>query len=78
MRLLTALFWVMLACASLPAQDALAEKRVALVIGNSAYKHVAKLANPVNDASAVANLLRTAGFDVVEAAFAPTNCFCPP
>jgi hypothetical protein len=46
--------------------DAHADQRVALVIGNSAYQRVPKLPNPVNDARAVAALLRDAGFDVVE------------
>jgi formylglycine-generating enzyme required for sulfatase activity len=41
-------------------------KRVALVIGNSAYQNVGPLANPVNDAEAIATLLKQAGFDVVE------------
>jgi uncharacterized caspase-like protein len=41
-----------------------AEKRVALVIGNSNYQHVGR--NPVNDAAAIATLLRSAGFAVVE------------
>jgi uncharacterized caspase-like protein len=45
---------------------ALAEKRVALVIGNSAYQKVAKLANPANDAAAVAAMFKAAGFDTVE------------
>ena len=31
---------------------AAAEKRVALVIGNSSYEHVPQLANPSNDAAA--------------------------
>ena len=44
---------------------AFAEKRVALVIGNSAYKNVPRLTNPVNDASLVANTFRNAGFDAV-------------
>lgn len=39
------------------------ERRVALVIGNSAYKE-APLRNPVNDARAIAARLRTLGFDV--------------
>jgi len=47
-------------------QPALAEKRVALVIGNSAYQKVAKLSNPANDAAAVASMLKAAGFDSVE------------
>src|SRR6478672_6591256 len=45
---------------------AFAEKRVALVIGNSAYQKVAKLPNPANDAAAVAAMLKAAGFDLVE------------
>jgi uncharacterized caspase-like protein len=50
-----------LACA-----PALAEKRVALVIGNSAYKNVPRLANPVNDAGLVGGMFRNAGFDAVD------------
>jgi Caspase domain len=42
-----------------------AEKRVALVIGNSAYKTVPRLTNPVNDAQLVAAMFKSAGFDVV-------------
>jgi hypothetical protein len=45
---------------------ALAEKRIALVIGNGAYVNVPRLPNPTNDAAAMAGLLRKAGFDVVE------------
>jgi branched-chain amino acid transport system substrate-binding protein len=48
------------------ATPAAAERRVALVIGNSNYAHVAKLANPENDARAVAQTLRTLGFQTVE------------
>jgi len=44
---------------------ALSERRVALVVGNSAYRHVPPLANPVNDAKAVAGALRAAGFGKV-------------
>src|SRR5258705_13481776 len=50
----------------LVSQPALAEKRVALVIGNSAYQKVAKLPNPANDATAIAAMLKAAGFDSVE------------
>jgi hypothetical protein len=46
--------------------SAFAEKRVALVIGNSAYQKVARLPNPANDAAAVAAMLKAAGFDSVE------------
>jgi uncharacterized caspase-like protein len=45
---------------------ALAEKRVALVIGNSGYQKVAPLTNPANDAGAVAAMLKQAGFDSVD------------
>lgn len=40
------------------------EQRVALVIGNAAYKQ-GELSNPVNDARAMASQLRSQGFDVV-------------
>jgi len=40
------------------------EKRVALVIGNAAYKS-GPLVNPVNDARAITKRLRSLGFDVV-------------
>jgi hypothetical protein len=46
--------------------SALAEKRVALVIGNSAYKNVARLANPANDAALVSGMFKKAGFDAVD------------
>lgn len=42
-----------------------AERRVALVIGNSAYPG-APLKNPVNDARDMASALRKLGFDVIE------------
>src|ERR1700680_3577466 len=45
---------------------ALAERRVALVIGNSAYQHVPALGNPTKDAQAMAAMLQKAGFDVVD------------
>ncbi len=45
---------------------ALAEKRVALVIGNSAYQNVVALSNPTNDASAMTATLKAAGFDLVD------------
>lgn len=48
-----------------PAGHAQAERRVALVIGNAAYK-VNPLRNPVNDALDVAASLRGYGFTVIE------------
>ena len=47
-------------------QPAFAEKRVALVLGNSAYQNVARLPNPINDGATVAATLKDAGFDVVD------------
>src|SRR5215471_17180758 len=43
-----------------------ADKRVAFVVGNGAYKNVAQLPNPPIDAKAMAGVLRNVGFDVVE------------
>jgi len=40
-------------------------RRVAMVIGNAAYKNVPELANPRKDADAVATSLRNIGFDSV-------------
>jgi hypothetical protein len=47
---------------------ALAENRLALVIGESAYRAVTPLPNPANDAKAVSKLLNDAGFEVTTAA----------
>ncbi len=52
------------ACLSFSA-PAHAEKRVALVIGNSAYKSVGPLDNPKNDATLMAETLRSLGFTLV-------------
>jgi uncharacterized caspase-like protein len=43
-----------------------ADRRVAFVVGNGAYKKVDMLPNPPIDAKAMASLLRNIGFDVVE------------
>ena len=53
------------AVALLAAPQALAAGRVALVIGNSAYKFTPRLNNSVNDASDIAAALERLGFDVV-------------
>jgi formylglycine-generating enzyme required for sulfatase activity len=45
---------------------ALAERRVALVIGNSAYRHASELTNPRNDAADMAAALKALGFEVVD------------
>ena len=46
--------------------NALADKRVALVIGNSTYVNVPRLPNPANDAPAVADLFKAVHFDSVQ------------
>lgn len=64
--LVKVLFQVWLfALVTLLADPATAERRVALVIGNSAYAKVPTLANPTNDAGAIEALLKKAGFDKV-------------
>jgi uncharacterized caspase-like protein len=49
------------------ADTALADSRVALVIGNSAYQNAQGLSNPVRDAQAMAAMLKNGGFTVVSA-----------
>lgn len=49
---------------SLFSPHAFADKRVALVIGNSNYEKVGRLANPANEANAVSAMLKGFGFDV--------------
>jgi uncharacterized caspase-like protein len=45
---------------------ALADRRVALIIGNGQYQFADKLANTVTDATAIGALLTRSGFDVVD------------
>jgi hypothetical protein len=68
MRYLTVFFSLMCILVAVDAaQDsAKADKRVAFVVGNGAYKNVAQLPNPPIDAKAMAATLRNVGFDVVE------------
>ena len=47
------------------AAPAAAEKRVALVIGNSAYQNVTRLDNPRNDAALMAETLAALGFTLI-------------
>lgn len=53
---------VLAVTASLPA---LADKRVALVIGNGAYKNAVHLPNPKNDAEDIAAALKRSGFETI-------------
>src|SRR5450631_663788 len=64
MRHLTVIF--SLICMIFTAHAAKAERRVAFVVGNGAYKNVAQLPNPPIDARAMAAVLRNVGFEVVE------------
>ena len=64
------LLLLLLLLAALPAAAppaAAQERKVALVIGNGAYQHADTLANPTNDATAVAAALRDLGFEVTVA-----------
>ncbi len=66
----------LLACASLVATPSLVgsdrplpgamQKRVALVVGNSAYRYARRLDNPKNDAMDIGAALKRLGFQVVE------------
>ncbi len=55
--------------ASAPTPSAIAERRVALVIGNSRYEHAASLRNPQGDARAVAEAFERLGFSEVTLQF---------
>ncbi|RWK03010.1 caspase family protein [Mesorhizobium sp.] len=59
---------IFLAAAGLPQANALAAggNRVALVIGNSKYVYAPALPNPASDARLMADVLRKAGFNVIE------------
>ncbi len=60
-KLLAALFCLVLSCAPL-----FAEKRVALVIGNSNYISTTELKNPFYDATDIATVLKRLNFDVIQ------------
>jgi uncharacterized caspase-like protein len=60
-------FAALLALVILPGvAGASTDRRVALVIGNGDYKTAVKLDNPVYDAKAVADRLKSLGFQVIE------------
>jgi uncharacterized caspase-like protein len=50
----------------LTANSAKADRRVAFVVGNGAYRNVQALPNPPIDAKSMAGVLRDVGFEVVE------------
>jgi Caspase domain/Domain of unknown function (DUF4189) len=49
----------------LSAGPAIAEKRIALVVGNSAYQNITRLENPRNDATLMAETLSGLGFTLI-------------
>ena len=65
MRRLVFTFLVVLGFVGPVAAATTPEPRVALVVGNSAYRDM-PLANPANDARLMARTLRGLGFEVVE------------
>jgi len=58
--------WVLACVLPLDLVAAEADRRVALIIGNGAYKHAPALANPVDDAKAVAATFERLHFEVIE------------
>jgi peptidoglycan hydrolase-like protein with peptidoglycan-binding domain len=58
-----------LLCTPIWADRAFAERRVALIIGNSAYQNVPILPNPERDARGIADMFQKAGYEVVTTAF---------
>ncbi|MBN8978754.1 MAG: caspase family protein [Rhizobiales bacterium] len=62
-----ALLGVAVALLTVVASPALAEKRIALVVGNNDYRNVPKLQKAVNDARAMGDTLKKLGFEVMVA-----------
>jgi uncharacterized caspase-like protein len=60
-----AYFIAAFAAALVLVQPAAAQKRVALIVGNSAYTHAGALINPANDAADMAAALREVGIQVI-------------
>jgi len=66
---------LLLASSLMAGGEVAAEKRIALVIGNSAYRD-SPLRNPVNDAADMAEVLRDSGFAVTLLIGIVTTLFC--
>jgi uncharacterized caspase-like protein/peptidoglycan hydrolase-like protein with peptidoglycan-binding domain len=54
-------------CTAIWADRALAERRVALIIGNSAYQNAPILPNPERDARGIADMFQKAGYEITTA-----------
>jgi Caspase domain len=63
---LLAIFGAAMLASVTSSEPAWAQKRVALVFGNSAYQNAPKLPNPTKDASSIAQMFKDAGFDSVD------------
>ena len=63
-QMLRLLFFLLVMGTSIFASAQSAERRAALVVGVSNYKHAPVLANTLNDARAIARSLGRLGFDV--------------
>ncbi|MFL5240054.1 MAG: caspase family protein, partial [Rhizomicrobium sp.] len=59
------IYGVCLAVGAMFTNAAAAERRVALVVGNSDYKNASSLSNTINDSIAIGALFKSIGFDVV-------------
>lgn len=57
---------IALAMTAIGSVQAFAEKRIALVIGNSDYENTVYLENPRNDAVSLSDILRSLDFEVIE------------
>jgi uncharacterized caspase-like protein len=62
-------FLAALCCVVAGAAAVHAEKRVALIVGNGSYAHIAGLPNVRNDAAAMLELLRAANFGEIDALY---------
>jgi hypothetical protein len=60
------IIFMSMVCLLFSADAANADRRVAFVVGNGAYKNVQPLPNPPIDAKSMASVLRNVGFEVVE------------
>ncbi len=67
MATVRSLIYIAMFLLAAPAGTALADKRVALVIGNNAYTGLAQLDNPVSDAKKIVAELKANGYQVLEA-----------
>ncbi|MGD9803536.1 MAG: caspase family protein [Hyphomicrobiaceae bacterium] len=75
MRSIFAAVLGLVSCLLLSVFPALAQQRIALVIGNGQYANVPVLGNPANDANDVAEALRALGFVVIAGTDLGRNAF---